>query len=487
MAESPTSRPNRWTGPPSTWRSYTREERGVVTSLDTIRSQDLSIHLYNAHAIKSRVRHSRGKGKAKSTGDDESEFVPPDLWTAWPMSADEVPRDPYLPNGGGKRAWRLDEDARQSANLEEALLATTTRIARERWRARKWEWSGSKVDDTVKDGAMADEPMSERSTIETDETGRPMFSSHAFDLLGNANSSPDEDEEVNSDDASKLERRPVPLADDDRARQLLLPSIRHIISKADNLLVGLQKAREAYAGNWNKSKGDATTSGEETDIGAETSRGRGRSSRSRKRARASSGDSEASVRSTSSKSSKGKHSSTKQLKLRDWSDVIGMATLTGWDPDVVQRAAERCSSLFKEDMLLRTFDEGYRGEKSYFTDQLASGKDPEASPAEEIAEDFKSIPATEPALRIPAKEKFDEAGSGASVTTGHIIRCPVETCPGHNMVYARAKNMYDHVRKFHPEVDIRELKTLEARRKGDRRGKWDRSRHRSSSQADSSQ
>jgi hypothetical protein len=485
MAESPASRPNSWTGPPSTWRSYTREERGVVASLDTIRSQDLSIHLYNAYAIKSRVRNAEGKGKAKSTRDHESGFMPPDLWTAWPMPAEEIPRDPYLPNVGGKEAWRMDEDARPSANLEDALLATITRIAKERWRARKWEWIGSKTDGAVEDEGMADEPFSKRSTVETEESDKAMFSSQAFVQLGNANSSPDEDQEVNSDDDTKLERRPVPLADDDRARQLMLPLIRHVISKADDLLVGLQKAREAYAGNWNKSRGDATTSREETDTGAETSRGRGRSSRSRKRARASSVDSETSVKSIASKSSKGKHSSTKRLKLRDWSDVIGMAALTGWDQDVVQRAAERCSSLFKEDMLLRTFDEGDRGEKSYFTEQLASGKDPEASSAEESDDDFKSILATEPALRIPGK-KLEDAEYGASAT-GHIIRCPVATCPGHTMVYARAKNMYDHVRKFHPDVDIRELKKLEARRKGDRRGKWDRSRHRSSSQADLSQ
>lgn len=480
MAEPPVDRPNRWSGPPSTWRSYTREERGVVASLNTIRSQNLSVHLYNAHAIKSRVRDVKGRGKAKFTGGIDNEFVPPDVWTAWPMPAEEVPRDPYLPNIGDKEALRMDEDTRPSANLEEALLATTTRIARERWRARKWEWSATKMDRAVKEEG-ADDPMSERSLVETAETERPMFSSQAFDVLRNADSSSDDDEEAKGESEPEIERRPVPLADDDRARQLLLPSVRHIISKADDLLRGLQKAREAYAGSWNKSQGNSIISGEETGTGAETSRVRGRSSNSRKRTGASSVDSETSVASATSKSSAGKRSSKKQLKRRDWSDVIGMAALTGWDPDVVQRAAKRCSSLFQEDMILRIFNEGDEGEIPYFMEKHASGKDPEASSGEEDVEHLKPTPNED--LRIPGKKLKEAAGTS---DTDRAIRCPIKACPGHKIVYARAKNMYDHVRKFHPEVDMKALKRLEAKKRGDGRGKWDRSRQRSWSQAASS-
>ena len=91
------------------------------------------------------------------------------------------------------------------------------------------------------------------------------------------------------------------------------------------------------------STGSAIRSGEETDTGRDISAGRSRSSKPTKRARASSVGSSASVASTASRSSKGKGSSKKQLKLRDWSDVLGMAALTGWNPEVIQRAAERCS------------------------------------------------------------------------------------------------------------------------------------------------
>lgn len=50
------TRPNRWKGAPSTWKKYTEEERGLAASLEQIRNADLSIHLYNAHALKLRAK-----------------------------------------------------------------------------------------------------------------------------------------------------------------------------------------------------------------------------------------------------------------------------------------------------------------------------------------------------------------------------------------------------------------------------------------------
>jgi len=53
------SRPNSFRGPPSTWRSLTEEDRAINTSLVQQRNEDLSIHLYNAHALKRRVREAK--------------------------------------------------------------------------------------------------------------------------------------------------------------------------------------------------------------------------------------------------------------------------------------------------------------------------------------------------------------------------------------------------------------------------------------------
>ena len=54
--ESVIQRPNRWRGAPSSWNKLTAQERGLAASLDQIRNADLSIHLYNAHALKRRAR-----------------------------------------------------------------------------------------------------------------------------------------------------------------------------------------------------------------------------------------------------------------------------------------------------------------------------------------------------------------------------------------------------------------------------------------------
>lgn len=48
------SRPNRWTGPRREWQRFTIEERRLWQSMQAVESQDLAIHLYNAHALKKR-------------------------------------------------------------------------------------------------------------------------------------------------------------------------------------------------------------------------------------------------------------------------------------------------------------------------------------------------------------------------------------------------------------------------------------------------
>src|SRR2546430_9793823 len=54
--ESYYTRPNRYYGPASTWRSWTKDDRDVAESLKLDRAQDLSIHLYNAHALRSQTK-----------------------------------------------------------------------------------------------------------------------------------------------------------------------------------------------------------------------------------------------------------------------------------------------------------------------------------------------------------------------------------------------------------------------------------------------
>lgn len=46
------TRPNRWRGPPQSWRALTEEDRLTHNALDRLRDQDLSVHLYNSFALR---------------------------------------------------------------------------------------------------------------------------------------------------------------------------------------------------------------------------------------------------------------------------------------------------------------------------------------------------------------------------------------------------------------------------------------------------
>jgi len=48
------NRPNRWRGPRWQWNRLTEQDRLEYTAFQNIRNQDLSIHLYNASALKRR-------------------------------------------------------------------------------------------------------------------------------------------------------------------------------------------------------------------------------------------------------------------------------------------------------------------------------------------------------------------------------------------------------------------------------------------------
>lgn len=57
------NRPNRWTGAPSSWRTLTEQDRLTYTALEGVRNQDLSVHLYNAHALKRRLSFGEQDGR----------------------------------------------------------------------------------------------------------------------------------------------------------------------------------------------------------------------------------------------------------------------------------------------------------------------------------------------------------------------------------------------------------------------------------------
>jgi hypothetical protein len=71
------NRPNRWTGPKSTWRHLTEEERMLWRSMKQLQDEDLSVHLYNAFALKRRAANPETAQELATT---TVSFAPYNLW-----------------------------------------------------------------------------------------------------------------------------------------------------------------------------------------------------------------------------------------------------------------------------------------------------------------------------------------------------------------------------------------------------------------------
>jgi hypothetical protein len=517
--ESYYTRPNRYHGPASTWRSWTQHDREVAESTDLERAQDLSIHLYNAHALQLQTQKFRGsssrkrrRGTSETDGDEDDIFRVPKVWSAWPMPPHEVPRN-HLDT--------VAPDTRPSKELEECLISTTTKAAREHWNAREWEEGDNPRQQT---SIEQRDQQATATTKSTDYEEAPVVQTAVSQAFADDESSPDNSDDASSDDAYGVDPnvKPVPLADDDKARRLLLPSTRHIISKLDHLLMALHRARQSYALPIFMDEDDRAASSATDAEGHSTasSKKRCRRSLAQRASSVSTVGTDASGSISSSRRRKGvwkegsvpRNRKLQGLGLRDWSDVLGMAALTGWNEDTVARASKRCTELFGEDMLFRRFYEAEHGEeRSFFTERLASGEEP----LESGQIDLGRIPRTqrtdehkdsqnegEAASRYPcpiescprhktpfhttgnlkkhmirnhaqSEERDDKDAIGeAAMRGGRQIFCPVQICHRSREPFTKGSKLYLHVQKMHPEVNVEDLKRLESQRRGETRGKW---------------
>ena len=361
------SRPNKFRGPPSTWRNWTAPERDLATSLDQLQATDLSVHLYNSFKLRQRNRDRTKRRRARSAekpgkANDGSDWTPPKVWTAWPLPPGIVPREQY------EKHW--EEDAVQSEmyhamperpgrHLQEMLVAQVLRKAKERFYDR--------VNGIVQHPAI---PSLQRSQ---DSQGR---------RRGSNGRSPAEAAEI------VPHQKIAVMADDSRAGEILRPTVQHMMSKLDNLLMGLHHARSAYLSvedsgsdsqghtsesstsriRLQKGKRVAPTSDEDTEAGhdppshpvsdfGENVGGRKKSLSQDviKHARASS------RRSPSQKFRERKA----RLGLRDWSDVLGVASMIGWHQEVVGSATARCAAIFGEGIKFRTLEEGRKAQEEH--------------------------------------------------------------------------------------------------------------------------
>ncbi|OCL00789.1 uncharacterized protein K441DRAFT_452515, partial [Cenococcum geophilum 1.58] len=455
-------RPNRFLGPPQSWRRYTAPDRQLAASMDQLDAGELNVHLYNTHALKQRLRSSARSHPAElknwqskdrwlkqgeeldilgPDGAEERELVPWKRWSAWPLEPSEVPgeeeRFGRVAGDEEDEKWTVGNvgTERVSQELGDVVMGVFLRLAKERWMEREWEDADTEADaeegrqgsvQTERETRSRSHSASSRATDACEQSDDSVSQSERSDSQPQSRATSEapheQPQQTNLRTLRKSEPRfskPTVLADDDKARNILQPSINSLLVKLDFLLDGLHRSRVNHFAE----ASSASASEAQTDVeAAVTPRKKARSratsksrisppSAARRRQKHQTDDIKRPIRTTLADSASGsdyapdddklgpqsaptdcdmRASKSRYLKkgllasqpdpksrrsnsissitsetepdarvgLRDWSEVIGMASLMGWSDGVVERAAKRCAALFGEGMAFRTFHEG---------------------------------------------------------------------------------------------------------------------------------
>ncbi|KAK0315273.1 hypothetical protein LTR82_012600 [Friedmanniomyces endolithicus] len=424
LDDSEEQRENRFNGPASTWYDHTREERGLAASLDQKRANDLSVHLYNTHALKGRLWDRQLAAAAKPWQSkrnglrvDEDRKVPwlPDpQWTAWPLPASDVPRreEVFGVSPGDvddDDTYRKSEHWRPSADLEDEIQALMLKKTKERFRQRLW----ADADDDLTTGHV----QTKREVQTRDDRSDSGFQETKPSRLPHA-----------------AKCQPVLLADDDEAATITRPTLDDLIAGLHTSRLGQRRPRSTSKSR-SRSKTAKSRSKSRSQAPSHSST-RGRTRIKVETSIAGSGEESCNVDSDNDdkeattmleneqrgNSQRSRH----ELGQRDWSDVLGIAALVGWDQAVIDRAARRCASLFGEGMAFRTMPE--------------TAADCLADVVVEYRPDM--IPAT---VDIDAETGSEEYGSD----TADVYVCPYQDCPRRSEGYPKLWRWREHLRRAH--------------------------------------
>lgn len=506
----PPYRPNRFHGPAHLWLSLTRDDREIVESLDEIRARDLAAHLYNAHMLQSQGIANSGSGNVDQMDQSESNDnelaktnIPAMLeaWSAWPMSSDEVPR-------AGERLRRLEDDRwtfrmksdpRPSAELEDCITALLLKTAKERFNTR--EWASPAASD--REGGAHSHTDGGVSGNEGDLKASQRSEGDGFSTT----------EWESEQETARSHLRPVVQLDEDESRRKLRPFARNVITRFEDLLMGLHRFHGAsYSddgrSNRSRSRGRkrARSSSLASDIGSVYSRdtptedshtdtdsihrrassSRGKSTRAlersysigRKRIRRASQPSQQSNAHTENNSRPRSRSNSRvsngRSGLTDWKDVAGIASMIGLPPSVLRRAARRFSALVGEDMEFPMIPEDHGPQFMESVLQWTSTQGglavleqegPRAHsvptnhlpPHRDVSTRKRSTsPAGRTALKSASKATFSRDNGAKRVQT---LVCPFKKCNRHTKGFSRRWNLNQHLKTMHPSYQPKNNKS----------------------------
>lgn len=496
-------RPNRFKGPPQTWKGYTAADRQIAESLQQVEDTDLAAHLYNAHALKRRARkpatdistlHNwRNKDAWLKEGNDlqytdaagqlQTELVPAKDWTAWPLP----PAPLHTLHDGLKHApapykeneWVIGDIGSQDPGeeLKDEMLGLFLQLAKDNWNAKEWQDDGS-LKKSMRSG-LRSRAQSVHSHIE-------MKDDNVSDPAKSEQEVAHEGVKRGRKIQVELDIRPTVLADDAKAQRLLRPTIASMLNGLDDVALALQRTRLNHFGRGGFGDGssqsefttDAETTGPESksrshsrvksasrskpvtrhssrpssrrashapkspvklskpavdpedsdsasDYGVQFAKDNAHDSESsrsptmrRKRSRSESTADEDDMSNTRDRSRAG---------LMDWSEVLGIAAVKGWNQKALARTAERCAALFGESMSFMPFHE-----------DLAT---------KSMAEPIRYTPSTIPAPNTsiagaprPTKRPYWQVGS---------LRCPHPECYGHDKDFRWSHRVIEHCMRIH--------------------------------------
>jgi hypothetical protein len=186
----------------------------------------------------------------KHLPEEDRVWEPPRYWTAWPLRPEDVPREGEKvgpKDGDEKYTFRRVESEREmpSGVLEEVLVGTTLRMAKERFLRRE---------EAGKDEGFLPRDDEDEGIGESFGKAEAAEASTAVDnrIIRNPEAAQGEEKPAEPviKDASEPPQpetllKPVVSADEDRSRELLRPSIRHTLSKLDEVLMALHHARKS--------------------------------------------------------------------------------------------------------------------------------------------------------------------------------------------------------------------------------------------------
>ncbi|PSN70155.1 hypothetical protein BS50DRAFT_608759 [Corynespora cassiicola Philippines] len=435
------------------------------------------------------LRRGRDLEFTDAAGEVQTELIPYKLWTAWPLPPDRLPPTErgMVDDEGGWVIPNAEQVMDAGGRMRDELLAVFLREAKETWRSRKPETDvlGSMRSQDVQSHRSGTDFDAWSTGAETDNQGLTETEKESSSASGSEKKRLHSNKGEKDRQQRQAYKKPVILADDERGQQILQASINSLLTSLDHVAGAIRRNRYNHYGRgaYRDTSGSEFTSDAESRSSRSPSKSRSvlrgntrqASTRppSRKVSAAPRNNSKAKPKKRKSKpkpkeprydsdsaSDYGaefeKHDGDKvsessssdpptpsrrreasassgdgepvsnQAGLIDWSEVLGMASMTGWNPNAVARTAQRCAALFGETMRFTELDEGLAAKPT--TEPISAG--------------LSTIPApnTLASSSRPAKRPLFETGT---------LRCPHADCWGSKQDFAIPYRTVEHVKRVH--------------------------------------